>query len=434
MEQLLHFIETNREIILLSIAIFAFFLCILLLFTVFQLQSTKRRYRELHNKLANKNKQITSYSERDADQKVRIAKLVTLLKNERKNNHEKLMLLDQAGDKLSYQFESLASRIFEEKNSLFHKEKGEKVEAMLRPLQDQLTGFQRKIDDIQIHETRERSSLKKEIEHLRELNQQVNQEASNLSRALKADSKSQGNWGELVLERVLEKSGLRKGFEFTVQSGFRDRDNKLLKPDVIIHLPDKKDIIIDSKVSLTAWERFVNCEKPEEKKVLFQEHIKSIKKHIHSLSSKNYPEVYGINSLDFVLLFMPIDSAFTSVYEADEKLFSETFEQHIIIVTPTTLLATLKTIASMWRFEQQNRNAREIAEKAGAIYDKLRLFLDEMQKIGKQLDSCKTTYDSAMTKLVSGRGNLLSQAEKFTDLGVSVKKKMEITTEKHIRN
>lgn len=358
---------------------------------------------------------------------VTIARLETQLLAERKSAAEKLALLEDAENHLNLQFQTLANRIFEEKSEKFSTENKERVLSLLRPLQEQLRGFQQRIEDIQVNDIRERSSLKNEILHLRDLNQQINKEAVNLTRALRGDKKKQGNWGELVLERVLAKSGLRSGYEYTVQKGYRNRDNRLLKPDVIIHLPERKDIIIDSKVPLSAWERYISTEQDEEKEALLKDHIKNIRNHVSDLSRKNYADLEGVRSLDFVLLFIPIDSSFTVATETDDKLYEDAYEQQIIIVTPTTLLATLKTIESLWRYEHQNRNAKEIADRAGAIYDKLRGFLEDMEKVGKQLATCSSTYDTAMNKLSRGRGNIISQAGKLTELGVKARKKIPNT-------
>ncbi len=369
---------------------------------------------------------ISTLQEEKTRQKVHIAKLATLLKNEKKHTSEKLAILEDAREKLRLQFQILSQQIFDEKSEKFGKENKERLTTLLQPLQDQLHAFRTRVDEIQVNDVRERMSLNKEIVHLRELNQQISQEAVSLTRALKGDKKIQGNWGELVLERVLEQCGLRKGHEYSVQGGFRDRDNRLLKPDVIIHLPDNKDIIIDSKVSLVAWEKYISS-KEEDKKTFLLQHVQAVRNHISGLSTKDYTGLKGVNSLDFVLLFMPIDSSFMAAFDEDQHLFTDAFEQQIIVVTPTTLLATLRTIENLWRYERQNQNAKEIAERAGAIYDKLRGFIDDMEKIGKQLSTCTTTYNSAMTRLTKGRGNIISQAGRLTELGVKVKKEIPRT-------
>ncbi|MEE4242239.1 MAG: DNA recombination protein RmuC [Desulfopila sp.] len=364
------------------------------------------------------------------NQEVRIAGLVTLLKTERKGSAEKLALLEDARESLRLQFQTLAQQIFEEKSEKFGLENRERMTSLLQPLQEQLRTFQKRIDDIQVNDVRERASLKEEIFHLRQLNQQINTEAANLTRALRGDKKMQGNWGELVLERLLEKSGLRKGEEYSVQAGYRNSSNQLQKPDVVIHLPDGKDIIIDSKASLSAWEKYVNSDDASQKQQHLKEHIHNIRRHIKDLAHKNYSAIKELDSLDFIFMFIPIDSSFITAYENDEKLYTDAYERHVIIVTPTTLLATLKTVENLWRYEHQNRNAKEIAERAGIVYDKLRGFLEEMEKIGKQLAVCTSTYDAAMNKLTKGRGNILSQAGRLTELGITVKKKIpkSITT------
>ncbi|MBM9606310.1 DNA recombination protein RmuC [Desulfopila inferna] len=402
------------------------FCCFFLLVVPFLL-----RYRDIRREFERKTELLEEYRRQNStlkdelnQEQIRAAKLLTLLKTERRGTHEKLVILEDARENLLLQFQSLAQRIFEEKSEKFGHENKERVSALLQPLQEQLRVFQKRIDDIQVNDVRERSSLKEEILHLRDLNQQINKEAANLTRALRGDKKMQGNWGELVLERVLEKSGLRKGEEYTVQTGYRNGDNQLLKPDVVIHLPDHKDIIIDSKVSLTAWEKYINCDDDKEKSHFLKEHIQNIRNHIKGLNHKNYSDLNSLHSLDFVLLFIPIDSSFIAAYENDENLFGDAYEQRIIIVTPTTLLATLKTVENLWRYEHRNRNSREIADRAGAIYDKLCGFLEEMEKVGKQLSTCTATYDAAMNKLTRGRGNVISQAGKLTELGISVKKKI----------
>ena len=285
-----------------------------------------------------------------------------------------------------------------------------------------MTALKQEINEVYRNDSRERISLKNEIVQLRDLNQQVNKEAINLTKALKSDTKVQGNWGELVLERVLERSGLRRGLEYETQGGFRDTGNRLLKPDVIVHLPEEKDIIIDSKVSLVSWEKYVNSDNESERALHLAGMIKAIREHIATLSQKNYPELTGIHSLDFVLMFMPIEAAFSTAFEQDDALFSEALTKNIIIVTPTTLLATLRTIENIWQFEHQSKNSQEIARRAGIMYDKFRGFMEEMEKIGKQLATCHSTYDGALLKLTRGRGNLVAQAEQLKELGVQVKK------------
>jgi len=228
--------------------------------------------------------------------------------------------------------------------------------------------------------------------------------------------------GELVLERVLEKSGLRKGQEYSIQGGYRDNNNRLFKPDVILHLPDNKDIIIDSKVSLRSWERFINSENIEKKQYHLEQLCKALREHVKGLSEKNYPELRGLKSLDFVLMFLPIEAAFSAAVEEDEDILGFGLSQNIIIVTPTTLLATVRTVENIWQFERQSNNSAEIARRAGIMYDKFRGFIEDLEKIGRQLSSCQSSYETALSKLTRGRGNLVSQAEQVKDLGIQVKK------------
>ena len=325
---------------------------------------------------------------------------------------------------LKLQFRDLAQRIFDEKSRTFSSQNSEKLDILLRPFREQIDSFRDRVDTIFVEETRERASLKQEILHLRDLNQQINEEARNLSQAIAGNRQTQGAWGELILEKLLEQSGLRKGHEYETQKGLRDNHNHLFKPDIIIHLPDGKDIVIDSKVSLSAWSRYVSAGEPEEAVKAMREHLLAMKNHIKTLSTKDYSSLKGLQSLDFVLMFVPIDAAFITATQADETLISEMYSHKIIIVSPTTLLATLRIIEHIWQLERQNHNAVEIANRASLLYDKLRGFLEDMDKLGKQLDISRDSYDRAMNKLSKGRGNLVSQASHFPELGIQVKKEI----------
>ncbi|MGB3212927.1 MAG: DNA recombination protein RmuC [Desulforhopalus sp.] len=409
-------------VLLLSITTaLSIFTCVVFLFTIAGL---KKQQLETVKKLEASEIQAADALAHSNSQAIREARLVTLLDNERKHAAEKLQLLEDAREELRLQFASLAQQIFDEKSARFSELNRDKLEGILTPFNNQLNAFKQEINEIYRHDSRERISLKSEIIQLRDLNQKVNQEAVNLTKALKSDTKTQGNWGELVLERVLERSGLRRGIEYETQSGFRDHDNRLLKPDVLIHLPEGKDIIIDSKVSLVSWEKYVNSETESQRTFHLSGLIRAIRDHINILSKKNYPELSGIHSLDFVLMFMPIEAAFSTAFEQDDTVFSEALTKNIIIVTPTTLLATLRTIENIWQFEHQSKNSLEIARRAGIMYDKFRGFVEEMEKIGKQLATCHSTYDGAMQKLTRGRGNLVAQAEQLKDMGVQVKKEI----------
>ncbi len=337
---------------------------------------------------------------------------------------EKIDLLQKTGDLMRLQFRNLAQEIFDEKTQILTRQNSEKIEHLLKPYQEQLSGFRDRIETIFLEESRDHSSLKQELLNLRELNDRINEEAVRLSRAISGDNRQQGTWGEILLARVLEQSGLRNGYEFETQSALRDDTNRLYRPDVIIHLPDGKDIVIDSKVSLTGWTKFVNGESESDRQDGLTEHIRSIRSHVKSLSQKDYSSLKGVRSLDFVLMFIPIEGAFSAAIQKEEKLLSEMYARKVIIVTPTTLLATLRMVEYFWQHERQNRNAVEIAERAGSLYNKLQGFLADMEKLGQQLDNCRDSYDRALNKLSQGRGNLISQAARFPDLGVKVKEEL----------
>ncbi len=346
------------------------------------------------------------------------------LERERRANTEKLELLERNREALKQEFENLANRIFEQKNQRFSEQTRTSLDSLLNPFRDQLQDFRKRVEDVYTTETRDRQALRSEIQSLQELNRQITEEASNLTRALKGDKKVQGNWGELILERVLERSGLRKGVEYDTQGSYRDSDNQLLRPDVIVHLPDSRNLIVDSKVSLVAYQKWVSEEDEVARAEALRQHVDAVRNHIRSLSEKDYSQLNGLHSPDFVLLFMPIEPAFVAAFQQDENLFAEAFERKIIVVTPTTLLATLRTIENIWRYERQSQNARLIAERAGAVYDKLRVFVEAMERLGTQLHTAQGTYDSAMNTLTRGRGNLISQANRFVELGVRVKKEL----------
>jgi len=352
------------------------------------------------------------------------AELNTRQLEQHKHNEEKIRLLQDAENQLKAQFENLAHKIFEERGKQFAEHNKTSIEGLVAPLKQQLGEFKSRVESVYDNETKDRISLREEIVSLRRDTAKMNQEALNLTRALKGDHKTQGNWGEMILERVLEQSGLRKGIEYETQGAFRDEDNRLFKPDVIVRLPENKDVIIDSKVSLVAYERYCSAEDDSQRIEALKLHTEAVRAHIKGLSNKDYSSLKGLRSLDFVLLFMPIEAAFMAAFQADEKLFNDAFEHKIVVVTPTTLLATLRTVQNIWRYEQQNENARLIADKAGSLYDKIRGFVEDIEKLGNQLNTVHKTYDGIVNKLSSGSGNLLRQASAFEELGVKVKKKL----------
>ncbi|WP_299781399.1 DNA recombination protein RmuC [uncultured Formosa sp.] len=327
-------------------------------------------------------------------------------------------------EQLRKDFELLANKILEEKSEKFTIQNKENIKNILHPLQEKIQGFEKKVDDSQKESISMHSALKEQLLGLKDLNQQMTKETSNLTRALKGDSKMQGNWGELVLERVLEKSGLEKDREYFVQQNFTLTDGSRVLPDVVLHLPDGKKMIIDSKVSLTDYERYVNANDDVDKATFIKAHVNSIRRHVEQLSAKNYQDLYDIESPDFVLMFIPIEPAFAIALNEDNALYNKAFEKNIVIVTPTTLLATLRTIDSMWNNEKQQRNALEIAKLAGSLYDKFEGLIKDLTSVGKKIDDAKKDYSAAMNKLVDGRGNLVTSVEKLKKMGAKAKKSL----------
>ncbi|MFD2824056.1 DNA recombination protein RmuC [Lacinutrix iliipiscaria] len=326
-------------------------------------------------------------------------------------------------EQLRKDFEIMASKILDEKSEKFTLQNKENIKNILNPLQEKIQIFEKKVDDTQKESISMHSALKEQLLGLKDLNQQMTKEATNLTRALKGDSKMQGNWGELVLERVLEKSGLEKDREYYVQQSFKLDDGTRVLPDVVLHLPDNKRMIIDSKVSLTDYERMVNADE-DDQAIYLKAHVNSIKKHVDQLSEKNYQDLYDIESPDFVLMFIPIEPAFAIAVNEDNSLYNKAFEKNIVIVTPSTLLATLRTIDSMWNNEKQQQNAIEIARQAGALYDKFEGLVNDLTGVGKKIDAAKSDYSSAMNKLVEGKGNLITSVEKLKKLGAKAKKSL----------
>jgi DNA recombination protein RmuC len=367
--------------------------------------------KELKNNQQEKEQLITISSRQESENKNLQLKL-----DEHKSEVEKLQ------EKFTNDFEVLANKILEEKSNKFTEQNKENLKIILNPLQEKIKVFEDKVDQTHKESIDYHAALRQQIIGLKEMNLQMSKETINLTKALKGDTKTQGNWGELVLERVLEKSGLEKDREYYVQQSFTNDDGKRILPDVVIHLPDDKKMIVDSKVSLTAYEQYVN-EDDETLKVQFlKEHVASLKRHVDQLSEKKYEDIYKIESPDFVLLFIPIEPAFAVAINADNHLYNKAFEKNIVIVTPTTLLATLRTIDSMWNNEKQQKNAIEIARQAGALYDKFQSLLGDLVSIGKRIDESKKEYSSAMNKLFDGRGNLISSVEKLKKMGAKAKK------------
>jgi DNA recombination protein RmuC len=332
--------------------------------------------------------------------------------------------VEKLQEKFAKDFEILASKILDEKSGKFTAKNKENIEQILNPLQEKIKAFEKKVEDTHKESIVKQSALQQQIISLKELNEQMSKDAVNLTKALKGDSKKQGDWGEFQLETILEKAGLQKEVHFTTQSGFRDEEENLKKPDFIVSLPDNKHLIIDSKVSLTAYEKFFNAENEIDEKLSLKSHLQSISKHIKELGAKNYTELYGINSPDYVLMFVPLEPALMVALQSDHNLYLEALDRNVVLVSTSTLLATLTTVASIWKQEDQKRNVIEIARQAGALYDKFEGLVQDLLKVGKQINASQDSYRAAMNKLSDGKGNLIGRVEILKKLGAKTKKSL----------
>lgn len=328
-------------------------------------------------------------------------------------------------EQFTTQFKNLAQEIFEEKSKKFTEQNKSNLENLLKPLGERIVEFEKTIQQNSKESIAWNSALREQIKSLKELNVQVTKEAESLTKALKGDNKAMGSWGEIILERILENSGLVKDREYHVQNAFIHDDGRRYQPDVIVNLPEDKHIIIDSKISLISYERFVNAGNNEEAKAAIKSHLQSIRNHIRDLSSKNYQTLYGVKGLDFVLMFVPIEPAFSLAVQNDNHLFNEAYDKNIVLVSPSTLIATLRTISNIWKNEYQNRNALEIARQGGELYDKFVNFTEDLLSLGKHLDRAQKEYSSSMRKLVEGQGNLVSKAKKIKELGAKTRKSLD---------
>ncbi|WP_020590875.1 DNA recombination protein RmuC [Kiloniella laminariae] len=372
---------------------------------------------QLEAELASKRDIIARLENRDAEFR-------TTLQKEREAHTEKLQILDEARQKLTEQFENLANRILEEKSRKFTEQNKQGLEVLLNPLKENIVNFQKKVEETYDKESKERFSLHREVERLAQLNKQVSEDTHNLTRALKGQSQTQGAWGEMILEMVLEKSGLTKGREYSVQQSMSNEEGKRYRPDVIVHMPNGKDIVIDSKVSLTAYERLHSAEDDTDSTACLAEHINSIQNHVRDLSRKSYHELDGIRSLDYVLLFMPIEGAFSIAVQQQPDLVGQALEKNVVIVTPSTLLLALRTVENIWRYEDQNQNAQKIAERAGKLYDKFVGFVEDLNKVGDFIGKAQKSHDDALNKLSDGRGNILRQVDQLQKMGAKTSKSL----------
>lgn len=366
--------------------------------------------------------EIRASVEKQGDLGAEISRLNATVEQERKGFEEKTAILDDAKKTLGHEFQNLGTRIFEDTSKKFAEKNKTDMENILGPLRERIKDFDRKITDTHVDATRQITSLETHIKGLESLGEKMSREALNLTTALKGESQAQGAWGEIVLERALEMSGLRKDFEYHSQPTYRGQDGNSLRPDVVVHLPEGKDVVVDSKVSLTAYERYVSCEDEAEKERFLSQHLASLRSHVKELGEKSYENIPEIRSLNYVLMFVPLESAFMLAVEKERKIQSEALEKNIMIVGPSMLLFALRTIQSIWQFEHQNANAREIAESAGRMYDTFVTFTEHLRKVGERISQSQDAYEKAMSRLCEGRGNLVKRTSDLKKLGVKAGK------------
>lgn len=379
----------------------------------------KIEWREEYEKL---NQELRMLREINSSQEAELREVTIRLEENRLSSEEKQRLLINSEQRLNLQFENLANRIFEQSGQKVNQQNRQSLESLLIPLREQLDGFRRQVQEGFGQEARERHTLAHEIRNLQQLNAQMAQEAINLTNALKGDNKIQGNWGEVILSRILETSGLRDGYEYQTQVNLCNEHGERQQPDVVVHLPQGKDVVIDAKMSLVAYERYFNSDSTAVCEQALSEHVASIRNHIKLLGRKDYQDLAGLRSLDYILMFIPIEPAFLLAVNREPDLINEALQHNIMLVSPTSLLVALRTINNLWRYENQNQNAKQIAERATRLYDKMRLFIDDMLYLGQSLEKSQRNYQQAMSKLSQGRGNMVSQIEGFRSLGVDVKK------------
>ncbi|AIX75186.1 DNA recombination protein RmuC [Pantoea sp. PSNIH4] len=404
-----------------------------------QLQQREKELRQLHgsltaaqeklqhfdywrNECEQLSRELRNQLEVNSAQEAELREVTIRLEETRLAAEEKQRLLTNSEQRLSAQFENLANRIFEQSGRRVDEQNRQSLNGLIAPLREQLDGFRRQVQESFGQEARERHTLAHEIRNLQQLNAQMAQEAINLTRALKGDNKTQGNWGEVVLTRVLEASGLREGHEYETQVNIQVDTQSRMQPDVIVRLPQGKDVVVDAKMTLVAYERYFNAEDKVTRDQAIDEHIAAIRGHIRLLSRKDYQQLPGLRSLDYVLMFIPVEPAFLLAIDRQPELISEALKHNIMLVSPTTLLVALRTINNLWRYEHQSRNAQRIADRAARLYDKMRLFVDDMTSMGQNLDRAQESYRQAMKKLSEGRGNLIAQSESFRHLGVEIKR------------
>ncbi|OEK06377.1 DNA recombination protein RmuC [Roseivirga misakiensis] len=387
-----------------------------------RLQLAEERFKTTNTNLTEVKSELLSEREKNQDQSNELTRVNTEFKNLELKLHEQQYEIGRLNEKFAIEFKNLANEIFEEKSKKFTAQNKVNLQDILSPLKEKIGEFQKRVEETNKDGAERNTKLSEQIKYLSELNKRITKEAEQLTKALKGDAKTQGNWGEVILERILEKSGLEKGREYETQTAKIGEDGKRYQPDVVVSLPEERHIIIDAKVSLTAYERFTSASDEEERAIQLKLHIGSIKSHIKGLSDKKYQNLYGLDGLDFVFLFIPIEPAFMIAVQEDPDLFNEAYAQNIVIISPTTLMATLRTISSIWKQEYQSKNAIEIARQSGALYDKFVGFTEDLRKIGDNLTTTQKNYAAALNKLTDGQDNLIRKTEKIKKLGAKTSK------------
>jgi len=385
------------------------------------LEQSFAKQEESHNLLAKRNEDLVNLNN-SLHLKVRETEIK--VQEQQKQNQEKMAMMKEHRGEIKEEFSVLAAKIFEGNSKEFSKLSGENLSALIKPMESQISEFKQQINTLYNEESKDRAMLKQEIMSLKELNKQISQDAINLTNALKGEKKQQGIWGEMILEKVLESSGLRKGIEYTREVSLKNDDGKSYRPDVLVHLPDKRDLIIDAKTSLVAYEKYVNADDSEPRELYLKNHIQALTNHIKSLGEKNYDKLLGINTLDFIFMFVPIEGALSTALEKDPALYDYAFKKQILLVGPTTLLIGLRAIENVWKYEKQTQNAKEIASRAGALYDKFVSFSDDMVKLSKQFDTLQGSFESAKKRLSHGKGNIVRQVEQLKEMGAKTTKKI----------
>jgi DNA recombination protein RmuC len=389
-----------------------------------KLESTEEAYEKLQEEHKNLQERHEELLEENSKHRINNARLLTKLETESRHAANRLEMMQEHRREIKEEFEQLAKQIFDGNSKRFAEFSKQNLDSMIKPLQTQITEFKKQVADTYNSESQERAVLRNEINSLKELNEKISKDAINLTNALKGENKQQGVWGEMVLEHVLEASGLRKGYEFEREVSLRTDDNDLLRPDVIVHLPDNRDLIIDAKTSLLAYERYVNAEDESAKAEYLAAHLESIRLHVEGLSRKNYERLKEVNTLDFIFMFMPIEGALAVALEHDSSIYDNAFKKKILLVGPTPLLVAMRAVENVWKYERQNQNAQEIARRAGAMYDKFVGFTEDLMKISKQIDAIQGSFSAAKNKLSDGKGNLVRQVQQLKELGAQTSKKI----------